>query len=593
MLADLGVDLVLHPGAIPDPPSKKKAAAAAAERNFALPAITPKVTITTHDAWEVALDAVRGAGAGEGKAVATGSSGVAVFILEDDTDTATTDAVAAYCGNAPGAAELTAGVFTLRIPGERGSMEAVKTSGTEVALPKAAEGEDYPQTQLDYDASDAHVASLDPRVLYFAYQNSLPHLAGVLHEMHSAKIPIVPTSSLLCYYLLATTAAPVAPPADNEICPQLRAVHMLLARLFVEVERLAGDPKPTRTGLINDFARAVLAMPLLPVKSDVQCKEQIYAERPNLSDHHAKQVVNGDEVAFTGILSTIAPHITDEQIDGLGELWNVRVLVQSPNLEAHAVKHGKKPARLLACMEGALVKRLSGVHLGVALDVVAEGMQWHYFAKEFGTLQRVLARCKKSFMGDRRQGVVYVSTVADATRAVGVNVLPLCGRKNEEVKKMTKAAIEEILTILPRGTRRCMLSSLGVSLHSWQRFNVRHENLLGPSMVHFLMSHPEHFIVSGKVVQRADPKSSPEYDTRLLKHGGREDKTDPDEAKGNQKARKRGSRQDRIHNVIADKWRRKQARNNSLKSAAAQKIPGFGKKKGKYKGKGTTPHWMK
>ena len=45
--------------------------------------------------------------------------------------------------------------------------------------------------------------------------------------------------------------------------------------------------------------------------------------------------------------------------------------------------------------------------------------------------------------------------------------------------------------------------------------------------------------------------------------------------------------------VISQKFQKKAIRKNNLKSAKIQKIPGFGQKKSKYKGKGTTPHWMK
>ena len=45
--------------------------------------------------------------------------------------------------------------------------------------------------------------------------------------------------------------------------------------------------------------------------------------------------------------------------------------------------------------------------------------------------------------------------------------------------------------------------------------------------------------------------------------------------------------------VISQKYQKKQMRKNNLRSAKVQKIPGFGQKKGKYRGKGTVPHWMK
>ena len=36
------------------------------------------------------------------------------------------------------------------------------------------------------------------------------------------------------------------------------------------------------------------------------------------------------------------------------------------------------------------------------------------------------------------------------------------------------------------------------------------------------MRHPEAFTINAKTVRRADPKTSPEYETGLLKHGRRD-----------------------------------------------------------------------
>eukprot|EP01061_Rhynchopus_euleeides_P003261 TRINITY_DN12528_c0_g2_i3.p2 TRINITY_DN12528_c0_g2~~TRINITY_DN12528_c0_g2_i3.p2 ORF type:complete len:448 (+),score=205.57 TRINITY_DN12528_c0_g2_i3:180-1346(+) len=387
---------------------------------------------------------------------------------------------------------------------------------------------------------------------------------------------------LLCYYLLATTHSQEEAPAG--VCPQLSSFYLLLARLFLGVEQLLAEVKPTGgKGLLGEMATAVLELPLLPCKSAEQRAATLLCGK-----------VCGDEVMRTAILSCVACHLTDAHTDGLADLWSVRLITGAAqrSINTHATKHGKKLGRFLAYVEAALAHRLDGQQLGVSLEILADEMSWVLFKPRMGPLGTFLTRCKHSFAADKQEGVVCVSVLSGVVKETTVQAIPLCGHKAQKTLDMERQAIEELLTILPRGTKPALFSSIGVSICSWTRFNTRYGRLLGPTLLSFMMRHPEAFTINAKTVRRADPKTSPEYETGLLKHG-RRDAVEGDDAVRNQKTRRRGSRAERIHEVISQKYQKKQMRKNNLRSAKVQKIPGFGQKKGKYRGKGTVPHWMK
>eukprot|EP00754_Rhynchopus_humris_P023150 Rhum_TRINITY_DN14824_c16_g1::Rhum_TRINITY_DN14824_c16_g1_i1::g.119499::m.119499 len=409
---------------------------------------------------------------------------------------------------------------------------------------------------------------------------NLPKVAECLKQISEAKKHVGPSVTLLCYYALAATPSPFTEPEES-VCALLQQYHLMLARLMMEVDLLVDEVKPNRQGVLNEMASAILEMPLLPAKGDAQ-KEA--TKGPG--------VLAGDEVMATALLGCVQAQITDAQIDGLADLWSVRVVHDTPKTaETHALKLGRKLGRHAAFVEAALTSRLDGLQLGVPVATIHEETSFALYKHRFGPLQRFLHRCK-GFVADNLDGQVSVSVASGAAKEVSARPVPLCGRKQLEQQKMEKEAIEEILTVLPRGLRPCVLSSIGVSICSWNRFNNRYQGLLGPTMLGFLLRRPDAFVVNGRTVRRADVKTSPEYDTGLLKHGGRDGMVG-DESVRNQKSRRKGSRADRIHSVISQKYQKKAIRKNNLKSAKIQKIPGFGQKKSKYKGKGTTPHWMK
>ena len=352
-------------------------------------------------------------------------------------------------------------------------------------------------------------------VLTYAYgaKTDLGKVAESLKKVADRRANVRASMALLSYYVLSTTKTGLTSPFEDSqvtVCPQLWEYHLVVARVFHWVDALldASAKGASEWKLIHEMCAAVLDMPLLPAKSEDQKKDG--------------RLVAGDEVIQTAILSSLAPHLSDPQIDGLADLWAVRHVVASsaPSLECHIPKYGKKRAQFLSIFEPTLAKRLGGFQLGVSLSVIEEETKWGFFKSKYGPLATFLSRCQKTFSAEKQEGVVCVSVLGDVQSMS--RPIPLCGRKQEQVLKMEKEAIEELLLILPRGTRPALMSSIGVSIHSWNRFNTRYGRLLGPSLALFLMRQPHAFTVNGTSVKRADAKTSPEYDTGLLKHGARE-----------------------------------------------------------------------
>lgn len=268
-------------------------------------------------------------------------------------------------------------------------------------------------------------------------------------------------------------------------------------------------------------------------------------------------------------------------------------------LDAHMVKHGKKRGRVLAYLEAAVVKRLRAEQLGVPLPALADELRWDDGLRDtYGALPRVLARCPSSFLVDKgADGTLRVSAAGVADKAVKETKLPTGGQNRDRNNALVRDAADEILNHMPRGARPTMLSAIGVRVQSWARFNQRFQGVLGESLTAFLLRHPEHFIVEGRLVRRTDPTREPEIVNVNPKYGGRNDdgaEADSDnEAAGGPRAPKRKSRRGRLHDVIAEKWEKRKTRAHKLRSLKMQKIPGFGKQKLKHSGKGSKPHWMK
>ncbi|KAJ9448088.1 hypothetical protein DIPPA_00315 [Diplonema papillatum] len=417
-------------------------------------------------------------------------------------------------------------------------------------------------------------------------------MAAVLKEMFSdAKTAGAWTPALTCvfYALLAGTSSGVTAPV-TEPCTKLLTFHDAAAAVLLEVYHSAfsGDQSDASNHkfvkYISSASRVLLSIPLLPA----------FTVSPSKTSTELSAMKNNPGALFRmAVATTLSRVLQDIEVDNIADLWCTPALTRAQESK-HAVRHGKRHALFLSHLEAALLYRLKGEHLGVPVDVLNAGCSWDKLLKEnYGAFPKFVNACKGSFVADRKDGVTVLSMVVGTHASFSVTTLPSSGKKNEEARAMARCAIEELLTVLPRGTRAAMLSSVGVTISGWNRFNNRHNRLLGATLNGFLLRHPEHFsiVATGRAVRRTDPASSPSFTTEL-RHGGR-DKDEEDMASKNQKKRKLGSRRDKIHSVISDKWKRKQARKNNLRSAKIQKIPGFGKKKEKYKGKGTTPHWMK
>ena len=401
-------------------------------------------------------------------------------------------------------------------------------------------------------------------------------VAGAVKTLHDQKTSPFATISVWGYCLLAVFQG------------TLLEYHQLVMRFLMILDFLVPEGHPSRYDqkVIPEAVRSILSLPLLSLKD--------HTKEVNIVDQRTIKNIDASPLAVA-VVGALKQQLADAPVDGLCDLWCVDTLYVVPASQAvHAIKHGKKQGKHLASVEGSLMGLLQSEQLGVSMSTLEDGLCWEMLKQYYGPFHRFLHRCKTNFVIERSTAdtTQLTASVLQGAAPLSSISIPLSGRKNEEARKMAQSAIEELLNILPRGTKRTLLSSVGVSIQSWNRFNNRHEGLLGPSLHSFVLRYPKSFTCLGRSIRRTDAKTSPSYDTGLLRHGGR-DNDEADDGERNQKKRKRGSRKDRIHQVIADKFNRKQARKNSLRSAKIQKIPGFGKKKLKFHGRGTKPHYMK
>ncbi|EKG04476.1 hypothetical protein TCSYLVIO_004463 [Trypanosoma cruzi] len=80
--------------------------------------------------------------------------------------------------------------------------------------------------------------------------------------------------------------------------------------------------------------------------------------------------------------------------------------------------------------------------------------------------------------------------------------LPLVGKRQRDVERLQRQAVEEILMAMPRNPRPMYIGDVGNLIGKWNHFNSRFEGALGVSLMEFLMQHPEHFRVVGNLVTR-------------------------------------------------------------------------------------------
>lgn len=420
--------------------------------------------------------------------------------------------------------------------------------------------------------------------------------AKLMHAWHKdagLKTPdFVPTLATFAARTLAAGEAAIDPLKGD------------LLRLLAHVSTLTPDgQKPTARGFTQSTARAMLRLGLPRTEGIervvVAAGENQAPEEQRRRDLIRQEPVHAKALCATACLSAARPFITPDLLDELARLFGIRVLVSlGACADLHHVKHGRKLGAVMGMVEAAIVKRLKDAHMGIPVAQVEQELGWSRgFARAFGPLEKVLARCKGSFILDApRHGPVKVTATADGSLGIELTKLPLGGDAREVQNVYTRTAIEEVLACLPPQQVKTLVSAVGVRIRSWGAFNRKHGGKLGPNLNSFLLQHPEHFTTTGKLVWRADPESWKRVPTADAepKYGGRDEDDDSEaDIAAEKKVKGKRGRRKKLHDSIAEKWERRKLRANKLRSLKMQKIPGFGKKKAKHTGKGTKPHWAK
>lgn len=79
---------------------------------------------------------------------------------------------------------------------------------------------------------------------------------------------------------------------------------------------------------------------------------------------------------------------------------------------------------------------------------------------------------------------------------------PLATQAEEAREKLRRAAIEEILSAMPREVKPMYVGQVGERVGNWNHFNARYEGALGPRLVDFLSAYPRVWTVAGLLVTR-------------------------------------------------------------------------------------------
>ncbi|CCW61463.1 unnamed protein product [Phytomonas sp. EM1] len=79
---------------------------------------------------------------------------------------------------------------------------------------------------------------------------------------------------------------------------------------------------------------------------------------------------------------------------------------------------------------------------------------------------------------------------------------PMSGKRQQDVSRLQKAALDEILMAMPREPRPMYIGDLGNLIGKWNGFNSRFGGVLGSTLSEFLLKHPNEFRVVGGLVSR-------------------------------------------------------------------------------------------
>ncbi|KAH9598809.1 MYND-like zinc finger [Trypanosoma melophagium] len=115
--------------------------------------------------------------------------------------------------------------------------------------------------------------------------------------------------------------------------------------------------------------------------------------------------------------------------------------------------------------------------------------------------------------------------------------LPLTGKREREVERLQRQAVDEILMAMPRVPRPMYIGDVGNLIGKWFRFNARFDGALGVGLMEFLMQHPEAFRVAGNLVTRRTAGVADQVKMRF--DDDSDNDNDGDDSDGDRKAKDR------------------------------------------------------
>jgi hypothetical protein len=123
-------------------------------------------------------------------------------------------------------------------------------------------------------------------------------------------------------------------------------------------------------------------------------------------------------------------------------------------------------------------------------------------------------------------GLVHPPQSATPT-TIPFAVLPVSGRRQREVDRLTSMALDEILMAMPRQPIPMYIGDVGNLIGIWSKFNAKYDGCLAYTLSEFLERNPETFKVVGNIVTRL--KAGISEQVRVRFDNDKEDGSDDDD----------------------------------------------------------------
>lgn len=324
--------------------------------------------------------------------------------------------------------------------------------------------------------------------------------------------------------------------------------------------------------VITRVARCLPAIPVADSKSKA-CNLSLVATVSYLYTDMSSQTVDalGAYWGFTKVI---------EGSDQLAGLNKTRKEIVSRIRHRFGAKLGPRSAEFLVVLMHLLHDLVTP--LSLTIEEVDNAVQFSAtLAHNVGTLDSFLRLCelfghsgaaaktKGTAAAPAQTGLVHRAQGAPSP-VTPFTPLPVSGRRQREVDRLTSMALDEILMAMPRQPVPMYIGDVGNLIGIWTKFNAKYDGALAYTLSEFLERNPATFKVVGNIVTRL--KEGTVEQVRVRFDNDKEEGSDDDEKDRKSRDRraltgignkKSGKKEPTYHSAKARKTAEKKERNNA------------------------------